>query len=355
MEIVESGMNIVHLSPLTELDQYGEFATFDEIEIGKKSRQQEWTITDDTIDVFCAMGDEFHEWYSIDSPFGGRIAPIQTTSMIIRALMPYRVGGLFTGWDGKQHEVLRPNVPYIWQAWAADKWIRNDREWVAMEGTCHHPDGRLMMWTRRIHVLDYVTISERQGERIVISNPDGAHEVIDYAPIDIRPRVQEEWERDLTRFPVANSHYGRADMEVGQDLVPVSRQYSWRKARDHAECVYHYMFGWPSWMAAHSFHVHPEAAADKGLPKPNISGLDPTGTLLSIFMTSLAGTGWLQGGEFSYQIVKQIELQDFVTAKGRLLEKREEGDYVRLVCEVWVENQRGTRVVRGQASALVPR
>jgi hypothetical protein len=237
----------------------------------------------------------------------------------------------------------------------ADKWIKNDREWVAMEGTCHDPGGALMLTTKRVHILDFKKISEREGSSIVVPVPDVVAEVSDYEPMPISRRVADEWARDLSAAPVANVHYARADMRIGQDLVPVSCQYTWRKARDHAEFMYKYLFGWPDWMATHSFHVHPDAAAAYGLDRPNISGLNATGTLIPSMMLAALGQGWLEGGEFAYRVAKQMMLDDFLTAKGRLIEKRPEGANLRLVCDVWCENQRGERVVTGKASGVIAR
>jgi acyl dehydratase len=333
---------------------YGGFTRFEDIEVGKESEPVEWTITDDAIDAYCALQDEPHEWFAIDSPFGGRVAPLIAASMIFRAIYPAKVGGLFTGWEARMHDVLRPNVPYVWQARVADKWIRKDREWVAMEGTCHDPHGKLIYWTKRIHVIDFKRISERGDADIVLPKPDQVVEAEDYTPLALRKRVPEEWARDLKEFPVSDAHYGHPDMPIGQSLVPMSRQYMWRKARDHAEILYSYIFGWPRWKAAFSFHVHPEAAADKGLARPNVSGLDPT-TLISQMMLALVGQGWLLGGEFTYRIMHQISVDDFITAKGTLIDKREEGPNLRLVCEIWCENQRGEKVFTGEASGVIPR
>ena len=202
-------------------------------------------------------------------------------------------------------------------------------------------------------MLDFQRIAERGTKEIVVSAPEQVREVDEYSPMSVRKRVPEEWTRDLSKFPVAEGFYGHPEMALAEELVPVSRQYTWRKARDHAEIMYSYLWGWPRWMASHSFHVHPDAAADKGLAQPNISGLDPTGTLLSSMMLALIGRGWLMGGDFSYRIMRQIGLNDFVTAKGKLVDKREEGPNLRLVCEVWCENQHGDKVVTGAASGVV--
>ena len=80
-------LDINALGPLTELGPYGEFTPFDDIQVGVESEAIEWTITEDSIDAVCAMQDEYHEWYSIASPFGGRVAPLMASSQILSSTL----------------------------------------------------------------------------------------------------------------------------------------------------------------------------------------------------------------------------------------------------------------------------
>ena len=52
------------------------------------------------------------------------------------------------------------------------------------------------------------------------------------------------------------------------------------------------------------------------------------------------------GGIIAFGINEQTQ--------GVLVGEASEGDSIRLECEVWVENQRGQKVIVGKASGLVP-
>ena len=56
-------------------------------------------------------------------------------------------------------------------------------------------------------------------------------------------------------------------------------------------------------------------------------------------MMTCFGEGWIVGGRTSLKMIKSVYARNFVTAKGRLREKQHEGDSVRYVFEVWVENE----------------
>lgn len=71
-------------------------------------------------------------------------------------------------------------------------------------------------------------------------------------------------------------------------------------------------------------------------------------------MTTCFGRGYIEGGKTSLKMIKSVYARNFVTAKGFLKERQAEGDKVRYVIEVWVENELREKVVVGTASALVP-
>ena len=57
-------------------DQRGERTPFEAIEVGTLLGPLEWTVTPEAIERQCRIDEDYHEWYSVDSPFGGRIAPL---------------------------------------------------------------------------------------------------------------------------------------------------------------------------------------------------------------------------------------------------------------------------------------
>jgi acyl dehydratase len=74
---------------------------------------------------------------------------------------------------------------------------------------------------------------------------------------------------------------------------------------------------------------------------------------ISELMTGVFGQGWLTGGKLSLAFVKPALCGDALTANGRLIDRADEGAYIRDMYEVWCENQRGELVTVGTASGLL--
>ncbi|MBS0320773.1 MAG: hypothetical protein JSR18_09550 [Proteobacteria bacterium] len=150
-------------------DARGRRAQFDEIEVGRVLGEMEWTVTEAMIDTQCALDADYALWYSVDSPWGGRVAPPQISYRPPRWLLSraYNVRGLFYRWEMENIRPIRPGVPLRVTATVADKYVRNDREFIVFEASATDPDGALVFRTRRTHVLDFVDRNaERAGEGI---------------------------------------------------------------------------------------------------------------------------------------------------------------------------------------------
>ena len=99
------------MSIVSARDDWGK-VDFDAIQVGVELGPRDWTITGAEIDTHCiTQGGEFHEWYSADSPFGGRVAPPSISYLPARYIFSetYPVSGLFVGWSHQQFDFLRPN------------------------------------------------------------------------------------------------------------------------------------------------------------------------------------------------------------------------------------------------------
>lgn len=137
-------------------------------------------------------------------------------------------------------------------------------------------------------------------------------------------------------------------VNVGWELPPVSRQMSLRQFEERHPLLY----GEGTWPHK-NIHSDAEAARAEGLTEP--VGSAPTFfALVTRAMMTCFGTGWVVGGKTSLKMIKSVYARNFVTAKGVLREKQREGDAVRYVFDVWVENELREKVVVGTASALVP-
>lgn len=145
-------------------DEQGRRAAFDEIEIGKPLGSIEWVVTEEMIDQQCELDMDYHYWYSVDSPWGGRIAPPQLSYRPPRWLFSraYNVRGLFYRWEMENVRPIRPGVKLTITGAIADKYVKNDREFVVYEAQATDPGGDVVFRTRRTHVLDFV---ERSAPR----------------------------------------------------------------------------------------------------------------------------------------------------------------------------------------------
>ena len=150
-------------------DAQGARAEYDEIEVGGSLGEMEWTVTDEMVDSQCAMDADYAVWYSLDSPWGGRIAPPQISYRPPRWLLSrtYNVRGLFYKWEMENLRPIRPGVTLRVHARIVDKYVKNEREFVVYEAEAKDPDGLVVFRTRRTHVLDFVERSaQRSGEGI---------------------------------------------------------------------------------------------------------------------------------------------------------------------------------------------
>lgn len=137
-------------------------------------------------------------------------------------------------------------------------------------------------------------------------------------------------------------------VDIGWNLPPVSRQMNLRQFEERHPMLY----GEGAWPHK-NIHSDAEAAKAEGLSGP--VGSAPTFfALVTRAMMTCFGEGWVIGGKASLKMIKSVFMEDFVTAKGVLKEKQAEGAMTRYVFDVWVENQKGEKVVVGTASALLP-
>jgi hypothetical protein len=132
-----------------------------------------------------------------------------------------------------------------------------------------------------------------------------------------------------------------ADLPIGFELEPIRKVMTLDKSR-----IYQ---GWPEVRNRHTDYL---AAQATGLREPNINGGQSAEILGELFM-KFFGTGFI-GGQLSLAFIGFVALGDELVARGTLTEKRIEGPNVRLVLDIWLENQRGERVLVGTASGLAP-
>jgi hypothetical protein len=145
---------------------------------------------------------------------------------------------------------------------------------------------------------------------------------------------------DPTAFSPMKVTAGK-DLPVGYELEPVTKKISLDKAR-----IYE---GWP---ATRSRHCDYDAAHATGLPAPNINGAIVAGVLGELFI-KFFGENYI-GGTLSFNLIRQVQVNDELTARGVIKEKVVGPDGTRLFLDVWLDNQDGDKVLVGKASGLAP-
>lgn len=102
-----------------------------------------------------------------------------------------------------------------------------------------------------------------------------------------------------------------------------------------------------------TIHTDYEAAAREGLPAPVAIG-PQVAALLFRQLRLCFGNGWLEGGKFDLSFRRPVFVTDFCVARGKVTGVTGERDKFRVACDIWVENQKGEKVIVGTASGLVP-
>jgi acyl dehydratase len=136
------------------------------------------------------------------------------------------------------------------------------------------------------------------------------------------------------------------DLDIGYEIEPVSYDITQEKISIYSRYVF---FG----KDTKNIHTDDAVARRAGLPRALAQGRYPIG-YLSECMLAFFGTGWIQGGKLEVTLVQGIYPGDTITVKGTITQKIPEGNAVRLVLDVWLENQAGEPATVGVASGLVP-
>ncbi len=108
--------------------------------------------------------------------------------------------------------------------------------------------------------------------------------------------------------------------------------------------------GWP----ARNTHTDPNFARDRGLRTAIASGTQFEGHVVQL-MLDLFGLKWLSHGTMDIKFTGQVEVDDTVTARAVVKERKPEAGGHVFVLDVWVENQRGDKVLAGTATGRVER
>ena len=141
-----------------EFDEHGRRTTYDEIEVGKDLGSLEWVVGENDIEKQCAIDEDFHPWFALDSEWNGVIAPPQIQYRPPRWLLSrtYNIRGVFYRWDFENLKPIRPGEKITVTGRILDKWIDRDREFMSYEAEGRDAGGELVFRTTRVHALDVV-------------------------------------------------------------------------------------------------------------------------------------------------------------------------------------------------------
>lgn len=102
-----------------------------------------------------------------------------------------------------------------------------------------------------------------------------------------------------------------------------------------------------------AMNIHDDTTATKlGFKRGFVAGGQNLGWL-SKMLIGFFGPSYYQNGHFECTYVSPVFDDDDIKVAGVVRERIEEANGVRLVCDVWLEKEDGTRPVVGMASGLV--
>ena len=136
-----------------------------------------------------------------------------------------------------------------------------------------------------------------------------------------------------------------AGLDIGHEIEPVTYDITQEKINIYSRRVF-------NGRDTKNIHTDDDVARRAGLPRALAQGRYPI-AYMSERMLAFFGTGWIQGGKLDVTLVKGIFPGDTITVKGVVTEKSPEAGAVRLVLDVWLENQHGEQATAGVASGLV--
>ena len=334
-------------------DGYGERTPFEAIEVGKSLGQIEWTPTQSQVDQVCERMEDHHPFYEVDSPFGGTVVPIGMTYLPGRRLLyqTYNVRGLLYKWRTELHGPIGAGLTYLFEAAIADKWVRNQREFIAYDARCTDvASGQVVMTTRRSHVLDFIKrTAPREG-----GGNEPAAEAADTTAGQTRappPPRQEYWDPDWPASDTAARTgridvvpLARADSPVGAPL-PTCSLYLSRAKFFKRQSQY-----WGN--VRSNLHLDARSAQREGLSAPVAAAPDLMALCHQAAM-QFFGAGWIAGGQAELACIKPTYMGEYLCHGGAIKSREVLCDgRVRLNCDVWVVNQRDEKKIFGTVSGI---
>lgn len=145
---------------------------------------------------------------------------------------------------------------------------------------------------------------------------------------------------DPTAFQPMKVIAGR-HTEVGFEIEPMTKKLTLDKIRLYRS----------QWPRIKNWHNDYEIAQNWGVDMP-LAFASQVMEYLGEMLVKFFGEGYL-GGNLSVSIIQSVFPEDTVVTKGIVREKVVEGEAIKLILDVWCENQRGEKVIVGKATGFV--
>jgi acyl dehydratase len=284
----------------------------DERFVGRDCGGLTFDITPELVAAFIAGTGDDNPWYHDRSPLGAPLAPaLILHSAVYRNLdwyLPNLYGNLHARqeWDIFMPVMLGERI--VTRSLIIDRYQKRDREYVVNEVVVTNAAGRLVS-------------RSRTHQSFLI--PDQTKK--DSFAVD-RAR-----EKDAKRAFNVGEH--------GGDPIEVPM----RKITEEM-CM---AFSGP----ALNYHNNREKAVELGFPDIVVQGMLSV-CMVAELMTRRFGLGFFYGGRMDLRLVNVVWGNDIAGPRGRILERRREGERTRAEVEVWCEKSDATKTIVGSASAL---
>jgi hypothetical protein len=281
-----------------------------ELPVGLDLGGHAYEITPELVRNYSEALDDHNAWYASTSPFGGPVAP----SLILHSEV-YRFGGWYLSIWGNLHarqewELFAPiavGESVTTRSIISDRYAKRGRDYVVNEVQVFGPEGRVLSRGRT-----HQSFVQQAQEGLAVD--------------------KEREKSSGRRFDV-----GQGD--VVEEIASLEKPITMEMLKKFSPGV--------------SYHNDAEQAKKLGFPDIVVQGMMPI-CILSELMTRRFGEGWYAGGRLDVRLVNVLWGGDgVVSARGVVREFVPEGARRRAQCEVWVEKRDGTKVIVGNASAVV--
>lgn len=102
-----------------------------------------------------------------------------------------------------------------------------------------------------------------------------------------------------------------------------------------------------------TIHNDDEAAKREGLPAAVAVGPQVAALIFRQLLMTFE-RGWIEGGRCELTFRRPVYMPQLCTARGSVTRRESIEGGTRLHCDVWVENEKGEKVIVGNASGVVP-